>query len=202
MRRLLGLVAPCRRGRRTGWRYGRRRGRFGGLDLHELPLHHRAKLREIRAARADQSLNLVFEPPRIRANALDVLLDLRAGFTHQQLRFPIGLLADLRAELLRGHEGVVEGLVAFAKRPELLHEPLGFLLEILVEPDEPLQLSRDLIAKRIDARLVIPAQCRSEIVAADVERCQMKGFVAHALRVPNRMVPSLTIVAPSSTAIS
>ena len=45
-------------------------------------------------------------------------------------------------------------------------------------------------------------QRRPEVVPADVDRCQMKGFVAHALRAPKRTVPSLTIVAPSSTAIS
>jgi len=87
-------------------------------------------------------------------------------------------------------------------RAELLDKPLGLLLEISVQPDEPLDLRGNLVAELIHACFVVPAQRRSEIVPADVDRCEMKSFVAHAWRAPNRMVPSLTIVAPSSTAIS
>ena len=116
--------------------------------------------------------------------------------------FAISLLADLRAQLLRGDEGVVQRLVAFAKGPKLLVEPLCLLLEVLIRPNEAFDLGRDLIAELVDARFVVAAQRRPEIVPADVERCEMKGFVAHAYRAPNRTVPSLTIVAPSSTATS
>ena len=82
MRGLLRLFAPRRLCRRLGRRLcdslcGRlsirrnlRRLSFRRLDLDELTLHHRAQLGEIRAARADERLNLVLEATRFPAKEL------------------------------------------------------------------------------------------------------------------------------------
>jgi len=203
-RRLLALpLVAFRRRPAPGSHGSHRQGRcFSGLDLRELTFHHRAQLRQVRPARANETLDLVLEPACLGADALDVLLDLGARFAHQQLRFAVSLLADLGAELLRGHERVVERLVALTERAELLDEALRLLIEFLICPREPLDLGRHLIAKLVDARLVVSAQGGAEIVPANVDRCEVKRFVANACRAPNRTVPSLTIVAPSSTAIS
>ena len=91
---------------------------------------------------------------------------------------------------------------AIVEAAKLVRDELRLLVENQVRSRQAFDLGRDLIAKLVHARLVVAAQRRPEIVAPDVDRCEMKAFVAHACRAPNRIVPSLTIVAPSSTAIS
>src|SRR5215213_1215247 len=161
----LPLLASRRRGPAPRSHGSHRQRRcFSGLDLGELALHHRAQLRQVRPARANETLDLLLEPACLGADALDVLLDLGSRFAHQQLRFAVRLLADLRPELLRGYERVVERLVALTKRAELLDQALRLLVELLICPREPLDLGRHLIAKLVDARLVVSAQRGAEIV--------------------------------------
>src|SRR6476661_4638961 len=197
----LRLFGPrCRRGSTHG---GLRHGRgFRRFDFHELALDHRPELRQVRTPRAYQALDLILEAAGFGTDGLEVALDLCSRLAHHELRLAIRLFTNLRPKLLRRDERVVERLVALAERAKLLHGPLRFLLELLIRAAEPLHFGRDLVAELVDPRLVVAAQRRAEIVPADVDRREMKGFVTHACRAPNRTVPSLTIVAPSSTAIS
>ena len=119
-----------------------------------------------------------------------------------ELPFLLRLLADLAAQLLRGDERFVDRLVALAERAQLLVKAARLGVEILVDARQPLELLGHLLAKLIDALGIVAAQRLAELVAANVERREMKGLVDHADLAPKRIVPRRTSVAPSSTATS
>ena len=153
-------------------------------------------------ARPLQGIELGAELADIGPRGLEKLFSFRARLAKDQLRLAIGLLARFGAQLLRGDERIIEGLVALTKRAQLFVKSLGLRLEFLVHARQPLQLIRDLVAELVHARLVVSAQRRPEVEAPRVHRCQMEGLVVHQVLAPNRTVPRRTIVAPSSTAIS
>ena len=97
---------------------------------------------------------------------------------------------------------VVERLVALAERAQLLVEAPRLGVEILIDARQPLHLLGDLIPELIDARGIVAAQRATEVVAPHVQWRKMKRFVDHLALAPKRVVPSRTMVAPSSTAIS
>ena len=75
-------------------------------------------------------------------------------------------------------------------------------VQILVDAREPLHFLGDLIPELVDAGRIVAAQRPTEVVAPHIQRGKMKRFVYHLALAPKRVVPSRTIVAPSSTAIS
>jgi len=170
----------------------------------------RAHLREVRATRALERLQLVLHLAHFGARRFDVPLAFCLRFADDEGRLALRLLARLLPHLLRGDERLVQRAVALAERAQLLVEGARLLVQILVHACQALHLVGDLIAELVDARGIVAAQRATEVVAPNVERCEMKGFVDHgcrapcrsASRAPKRMLPRRTIVAPSSTAIS
>src|SRR5215831_10175350 len=141
-------------------------------------------------------------PADFAARLLDDAVRLGPCLPDDELPFLVGLLADVAAELLRGDQCLVDRLVPLAERAELLVEALGFGLELLVEARQAFQLLGDLVAELVDALGIVAANRLAELVAANVERCEVEGFVHHTGLAPKRIVPKRTCVAPSSTATS
>src|SRR5262249_8916644 len=123
-------------------------------------------------------------------------------FAKDELRFPLRLLTDFVAKLLRRNERLVDGFVALAKGPQLFVEAARLGLELLVDARQALQLFGHLLAELVDALWVEAAHGFAELVPSNVEWREMKRFVNHAGLAPNRAVPMRTNVAPSSTATS
>src|SRR6185437_10218490 len=113
-----------------------------------------------------------------------------------------GLLANLAAELLRRDERFVDRLVALAKGAELLVKAARFVVEVLVDAREPLQLFGHLVAELVHPLGIVAAERLAEIVPAHIQRREVKSLVDHADLAPKRIVPRRTNVAPSSTATS
>ena len=157
---------------------------------------------EVRSARPVETVELFLHAAHVGLRGLDDALPFRLRLTDDELRLALGLLADLATQLLRRHQRIVERLVALAECAQLLVKAPRLGVEILIDSGQTLHLLRDLIPELIHARRVVAAQRPTEVVAAHVEWCQMKRFVNHYSLAPKRVVPSRTIVAPSSTAIS
>src|SRR5581483_741902 len=113
-------------------------------------------------------------------------LPFRSRLAQDKLGLPLRLLPDLRPELLRRDQRVVQRLVALAKDAKLLVEPPRPRLEILTLAREPLKLLGDLVPEILDAlRIVAAKPPGTEVPPAHVERGQVKGFVAHVALAPN-----------------
>src|SRR5687768_9477638 len=152
-----GLRRTCRR-------------RVGRVELGELSLDDRSQLAQVRTARFLELLELGVELPDLTPRRLEETIALGARLPQNQLRFPLGLLADLRAKLLRRDQRVVQCLVALTEGAELLVESLRFRVELLVRPRQALELFRDAVPKLLDAALVVAAQAsRPEIMVLDVD---------------------------------
>ena len=140
------------------------------LNLGQLTLGDQSQLREVRAARSFERLELILHAANLRARLVDDSLGVGLRLAKNERRFLVRLLLDVCAQLLRGDERFVDGLVALAKCAKLLVESARLRVEILVQSRETLELFGDLIAELVDALRIVAAQRFPELVSADVER--------------------------------
>src|SRR5690606_7104565 len=122
------------------------------------------------------------------------------GLPTQQLRFLRSLTLHPLAQLLRGHHRLRQRRLPLAI---LLHLRLELCDPLLQPPrlvDHLLQAIRDQVEEQVHIRGAVPPERSREItlLLPNIDRRQ----VDHFSRSPNRIVPSRTRVAPSSTAIS
>ena len=172
-------------------------------ELRELAFRDLSQLADEGAARLLEPDHVGLELASIVSNAVELALALRTRLAQDELRLSLGLLANFGAQLLRGHERLVERLVALAERAQLLVESARLGVELLIHPRQTLELFRDLIPEVLHFLLVVAAKrLGAEVVASNVERREVKGFIGHRPLSPNRTVPRRTMVAPSSTASS
>ena len=69
--------------------------------------------------------------------------------------------------------------------------------------EQPLELLGDGELELVNLIPIVTAERPGEFLRPDVERGQVEGMVvAHVSRAPNRTVPNLIMVAPSSTAMA
>ena len=144
-----------------------------------------------------ESRHTLLHAANLAARVLDDTVRLGAGLSDDELSLLVGLLADVAAELLRRDQCLVDRFVAFAERAELLVEAFCFGFELLVEARQAFQLLGDLVAELVDSLGIVAADRFAELVAANVERCEVEGFVHHAGLTPKIIVPNRTCVAPS-----
>src|SRR5205823_5117041 len=162
----------------------------------------RPHLCQICPSRAVEIIKLFLHAPHIGFGGLDDSLALPLRLAKNQLCLALCLLADFTAQLLRRDQRIVQRLVALAERPQLLVKATRLRIEVLIDARQAFHLLGNLIPELIDARGIVAAQRAPKVVAPYIQRCKMKRFVDHLALAPKRVVPSRTIVAPSSTAIS
>ena len=165
-------------------------------------LGHRLHLGEVTATQSLERIGVTLQLPHVNACRLDQPFGFEPRFADHDIGLARGLLLRRFAHLLRGDQGFVERLVSLAKGAQLFVECPRLGVEFLVRAHQSLDLVGDLLAKLVDPRRVVAAKRRTKFVAPDINRREMKPFVSHGVRSPNRTVPSRTIVAPSSTATS
>src|SRR5690606_9666710 len=125
-----------------------------------------------------------------------------ARLAQDELRLTIGLLADLRAQLLRGHQRIVQRLVPVAIGAQLLDRRLVLAIQLVVEADQPLQLLGHPRAEFLHPHGLVAAELSAKLLRPYVDGRQAEAFIYHVALAPKRTVPSRTMVAPSSSAIS
>src|SRR5690348_16011192 len=100
----------------------------------------RAHLREIRAARALEILELALHAAHLATRGLDDALRFGLRLADDEPRLALGLLARLLAHLLRGDERLVQRAIALAEGAELLVERARLLVEVLIDAREAFHL--------------------------------------------------------------
>ena len=128
-------------------------------------------------------------------------LRLRAGLLEHQLRLPCRLLPAVGPELLGRHQRFVHRPLPLPIAAQLLLRALEPLVGLHPVAHQPLQLLGEVELELIHLGTVVPPHRPHELLGAHIERGEAEDLVAHRARSPNRIVPSRTIVAPSSTAV-
>jgi hypothetical protein len=125
----------------------------------------------------------------------------RFRLAEEQLGLPFGLCSAVYPELLCGHQSLVHRSLTIAKNAKLFLRASKPLLVLSAVAQQTLQLIRYRQLELVHLPRVISPESTLEFLRPDIQGCEMEGVVvAHALRSPNSTVPSLIIVAPSSTA--
>src|SRR5690348_17028966 len=148
------------------------------LVLAELGRHHavvalerRAKILDQLASDASQGLDLAPDPRLLGAAFLDDLLAAQLGLAHLQLGFLARSCLHLVAEPVRGHERVLQRLLALVETARALLERRDLLLELGVLLEHRFVVLGHVVEERVDLVDVEAAKpLHGELLLADIKR--------------------------------